>query len=396
MTAKTSKRVFASLALVLLSSGSALAADAAAFAAEVKAAAAKAGLPVTFTGAQSSGDDVVIQGISVGAGTDALALGDITFTGVEGSTAAGWTVKSVPFPDVDKTEDGGTAKITGIVLNGLQIAGTGGASKLPGGGPYFFDGAAVDSASFTQGGKEIASLSGTNITNRVTASSGAISTDFNFGDFKFDSTAVPPDEGTRTLADLGYAQISGSGLLSGSWDPKSGEISLDPLQLSVKNAGDFNISYQINGYTPAVAASLAQIQQQMASNPEGAQSSGMAMLGLASQLSLASLNISFTDASLTGKLLDYYAKQSGQPREQLVGGITGMLPGVLGIFQNPAFQTDVTTAVETFLKDPKSLTISVAPDAPVPATQIIGAAMGAPQTLPAVLHLQVTANDAAQ
>ena len=396
MTAKTSKRVIAGLGLVLFGSSSALAADATAFANQLKAGAAKASIPMNFTGAESSGDDVVIKGVSIGTGADAAAIGDITFTKVEGSAAEGWKVESIPFPDVDKTEDGATVKVTGIVVNGLQIAGTNGPSKLPGGAASFFDSAAVESASIKQGDKDVLTLTGTEITNTVAAGTGAISSEFNLGDFKFDSTAIPPDEATKTLADLGYETIGGNGLVSSSWDPKSGEISLNPFQISAAGAGDFNISFQINGYTPAVAASLQQIQEQMAANPEGAQSSGMAILGLASQLSLASVEIGFTDDALTGKLLDYYAKQSGQTRDQLVAGIVGTLPGVLGMLQNPAFQTEVTTAVETFLKDPKSLTISVDPDAPVPATQIIGAAMGAPQTLPSALHLKVTATDAAQ
>lgn len=393
MTAKTSKRVLVSVALVLLTSGSALAADATAFAERLKAVAAKSSIPMSFTSAESSGDDVLIKGIFIGTGPEAAAVGDIPFKGVQGSTASGWTVASIPVPDVKKTEGDGTAEVTGIAIDNFRIAGTDGPSKLPGEGLYFFDKAAVASTAFTRDGKDVLTLSGTDMTNTVEGD-GAISINFKLGDFKFDSTAVPQDEETKTLADLGYQQISGTGLVAGKWEPKSGELSLDPFKLSVANAGDFNIAYQINGYTPAVAASLQKIQEEMAANPEGAQSSGMAMLGLASQLSIAKLDIGFTDASLTGKLLDYYAKQGGQTRDQLIDGITGTLPGVLGALQNPAFQTEVTTAVETFLKDPKSIRISVDPTSPVPATQIIGAAMGAPQTLPSVLQLKVRANEA--
>ncbi len=35
------------------------------------------------------------------------------------------------------------------------------------------------------------------------------------------------------------------------------------------------------------------------------------------------------------------------------------------------------------------MTLTIAPPAPVPATQILGAAMGAPQTLPQILNLTV-------
>ena len=132
----------------------------------------------------------------------------------------------------------------------------------------------------------------------------------------------------------------------------------------------------------------------MAANPAESSNSGMAILGLASQLSLASTEIGYSDAGFTNKLLDYYAKQSNITRDQLVQGLVAQVGPMLAMLQNPEFQTEVSTAVETFLKDPQSLTIAVAPDAPIPATQIMGAAMGAPQTLPKVLALSVTANDA--
>ena len=46
----------------------------------------------------------------------------------------------------------------------------------------------------------------------------------------------------------------------------------------------------------------------------------------------------------------------------------------------------------TFLNDPQALSITIAPENPIAATQIMGAAMGAPQTLPKVLSLTVDAN----
>ena len=69
-----------------------------------------------------------------------------------------------------------------------------------------------------------------------------------------------------------------------------------------------------------------------------------------------------------------------------------MLPSMLTYIQNPAFQTKVQDAVSAYLTNPENLSIVVAPQTPVPATQVIGAAMGAPQTLPEVLKLDITAN----
>ena len=392
MIAPNSKRLVASLALLLAGSTSVLAADAQAFADRLKAVAAKTGAPVSFAGAESEGDNVVLKGVTLGAGPDAANVGDITFENVSGSDADGWKVERVPFEDFKKTEANKEASITGMVIEGLQIAGTGADSKLPGEAQYFFDSASIEAVKVTEGGKDLFSLSGTDITNSVTAGSGEVASSFTLGDFAIDFAALPADDTTKAMQDVGYPKLSGNGSMDSTWDPKTGELSLDPFELNVEDAGKLSFAFQLNGYTAAFSKSLQQIQEQMAADPKGAENSGMAIIGLVSQLSIASMQLDFTDDSLTNKLLDYYAKQGGQTKEQLIDGITGMMPAVLASLQNPDFQTEVTTAVGTFLKDPKSLTISVDPDAPVAATQIIGAAMGAPQTLPTVLSLSVTAN----
>jgi hypothetical protein len=391
MIARTSQRLVASLALVLLGSTSVLAADAQAFGDRLKAMAAKSGAPVSFSSAAADGDNVILKGLTLGAGTEAANVGDITFENVTGSNAEGWKVERVPFADFKKSQGGKEAAVTGMVIEGLQIAGEG-ASTLPGEAQYFFDSAAIEAVKITEGGKDLFTLGGTDITNTVESGSGEISSNFTLGDFALDFAALPADESTKTMTELGYPQLSGSGTMMSSWNPKSGELSLDPFELTLKDAGKLSFAFQLNGYTTAFSKSLQQIQEQMAADPAGAENSGMAIIGLVSQLSIASMQIDFTDDSLTGNLLDYYAKQSGQTRDQLIDGLTGMLPGVLASLQNPEFQTEVTEAVTAFLKDPKSLTVSVDPDAPVAATQIIGAAMGAPQTLPSVLSLSVVAN----
>ena len=130
----------------------------------------------------------------------------------------------------------------------------------------------------------------------------------------------------------------------------------------------------------------------MAANPEGSDSTGMAMLGLISQLYLNNARLAITDNSLTNKLLDHYAQRNGQTRDQLVQQLQAMLPSMLAYIQNPAFQTKVQEAVSAYLTNPENLSIVVAPQTPVPATQVMGAAMGAPQTLPEVLNLDITAN----
>ena len=59
----------------------------------------------------------------------------------------------------------------------------------------------------------------------------------------------------------------------------------------------------------------------------------------------------------------------------------------------PELQNAVATAVSAYLDDPKSFTVSAKPSAPVAFPMIMGAAMGAPNTIPQMLGVKVTAND---
>ena len=69
------------------------------------------------------------------------------------------------------------------------------------------------------------------------------------------------------------------------------------------------------------------------------------------------------------------------------------MPMFLMRLQNPDFATKTANAAGAYLDDPRSLTVTVAPANPVPFAQIMGAAMSAPNTIPDVLGVAVTAND---
>jgi hypothetical protein len=387
----TSPRLLAGLAVLLLGSTSAMAADAQAFANRLKTLATAQGLPMAFTGAEESGDNVVVKGVTVGTGADASAPVDVTFEGVTGSDAEGWSVTRIPVADIDKTEGAKKFVLTGAEIAGFKIAGTSGPSTLPGLSDFFFESAKVGGIKVEHGGDEVLSVSDVSLVN-TPEDGGGLATEGKVGAIAADFTKGEPDETAKAIAAFGYPQLNGTGSFSAAWNPKTGELSLEPLTVSVDDLGKLDLSYQVNGYTPAFIASLREVQKQMTANPENGNSS-MAILGLMSQLSLASTVIEYEDDSFANKMLDYQAKQAGTTRDALIAGIVGQVGPMLQMLQNPEFQAEVTTAVETFLKDPQSLRIAIEPDAPIPATQIMGAAMGAPQTLPSVLQLSVTANE---
>ncbi|KQT88427.1 hypothetical protein [Aurantimonas sp. Leaf443] len=380
--------------LVLLSSASALAVDAQAFGDRLKAIAGNAGVTLAYDSAEAQGETVVLKGLSLEGNTE-QKIAQATFEGVTGSASEGFLVERVPIQNIDEMSEGSRVQATGMVLEGLRIAGTD-TTKTPVpallASDFFFDKLELGSMSVERDGRRILSVSDATVENEVGADS-ALSTDFDVASFDVDFSGDPA-AGPTAMRDIGYSSLKGALNGAANWEPKGGTLTLEPFKLDVENAGSLSFTYAISGYTPAFITSLRQMQQQMAANPQNSQGAGMAMLGLISQLYIDKADITYVDDSLTGKLLDYYAKQNGQTRDQLVEALKGMVPAVLASLQNPEFQTKVTSAVSAFLDAPESLSVSIAPERPIPATQVMGAAMGAPQTLPAVLALDVTANEA--
>ena len=110
-------------------------------------------------------------------------------------------------------------------------------------------------------------------------------------------------------------------------------------------------------------------------------------------LSLEKARIRWTDASLTTRLLDAKAKEQGTDRATFAKQLKLMVPMLTSAIGNKPFEQKITAAVGAYLDAPKSLTVKATPAAPLPLSQIMGAAMMAPQSLPTVLSADVTAND---
>ena len=161
----------------------------------------------------------------------------------------------------------------------------------------------------------------------------------------------------------------------------------------IDDAAVLKMSFDISGYTPQFVSALQDMQKQMSEGKVDQQAQGLAMLGLMQQLTFNGMQIRIEDASLTGKLLDFFGKQQGADGNAMAQQLKGMMPFMLGQLGNPEFAANVSSAVGTYLDNPKSLTITAAPASPVPAAQIMAAGMSAPQTIPDVLGVVVTAND---
>ncbi|WP_425087271.1 hypothetical protein [Stappia sp.] len=189
------------------------------------------------------------------------------------------------------------------------------------------------------------------------------------------------DEERKALSDLGYESLTLSFQMEADWKPDTGELAIDRLTLSGENAGTLNAALRINGLTREVLEQL-----------DAAQDSPEQAMGLMQGLLVESVSLRIDNDSIVDRVLENQAKEAGATREVFVEQLTGALPFMLSMLNNAEFQAKVAGAATAFLKDPKSLSASAMPAAPVPFAQILGTAMMAPQSLPDILGVTITAN----
>jgi hypothetical protein len=194
-----------------------------------------------------------------------------------------------------------------------------------------------------------------------------------------DVAASPDDPTGGQLKALGYDRLRMNLYVGGTWDDAAATMSLDEFSIDADDVGSLTLTGVFGGFTPDVVAELQKTEPSMEAM---------------SKVTVNEAALSFSDASITGKLLDMQAKQMGADRAAFVEQITAALPLMLSAIGNPGFQEKLAGAASAFLKDPKNITLSIAPANPVDVMTLIMTGQTAPQTLPDLLGAEVSANEA--
>lgn len=190
------------------------------------------------------------------------------------------------------------------------------------------------------------------------------------------------DDSMKDLAELGYAKISLDVGFAGTWDDKTGRVVVDQMTIGGADMGSLKIAFAMGGFTPEVMKAMKEAEADQAKQME-----------LLQGLSVERLSLRWDDASLTKRVIDMQAKRQGVPSDAYVQQLNALTPMLLSSLGNKDFEKKVAGAAGAFLKAPKSLTISAAPGKPMSVSEIMGAAMMSPQSLPKVLGADVKAND---
>lgn len=388
------RTLLAGAALATLASP-AFALDGADLMAKLNATYATSGVSISSTNVGVDGSTVTLEGAELTAtGSDApVKLGTITMDGVEEDGDGGYTIETVSFEDINVTEKETTVTAEDLAITGVSIPGEVVAGTLE--SLMMYESASSGPVSVSANGKEMFSMSGMEANMTRMDDDAGLEFNATMSDLKADLTSVEDPKAKETLDKLALHSLEGKVSMSGSWELASGKLTVDEYAFDFKDIGRLNLSLAFSGYTLDFLKSMQETLKAAESNPnkeEANAAMGMSMMGLVQQLTFNNASISFEDASITKKLLDYAGGEQGVTGDQMAQSLKGLVPLMIAQLNMPDLQNQISAAVNTYLDDPKSIRISAEPKEPVPFPMIMGAAMGAPQTIPQVLGVSVTAN----
>ncbi|MDH7785113.1 hypothetical protein QBD01_001113 [Ochrobactrum sp. 19YEA23] len=391
---KPAARIFAaSTALSLIFGSVAMAADANAVAERLKALYAKQGGELSFANVKADGSNIVLEGTKVKLATLSpkdVEIGDVTLEDVQDAPDGGFTIGQVAVPDLTLDSTDGKndqASIKGMSMLNLHIPSE--SAKGPLDSMILYDKMKIDELAFGKPGTDGATVKGVDVSldtsnkaDKIGYTASVASIDATFG-----------KEGQNPLEPLGMKSLQAAVNMKGQWSPKSGDATLDQMEVDAQDLGKINITGSLGGYDLAFVEAVQKTQEAMTKSDADKDAAGLAILGLAEQLNLKNLTIRFDDASLTEKLLTYYAKQQGSDAKALGEQLKMMVPLMATQLKNPDFAQQLKAASDKYFTDPKSLTLSAAPDQPVTFASIVATASLDPTKIIQLLKVGVDANN---
>lgn len=200
------------------------------------------------------------------------------------------------------------------------------------------------------------------------------------GDFTFTSLSLPvgllTDETlVSELTAMGYETLDLSGGMTLTYDAAKGDLRLEDLTLKATDMGVVSGDFQVGD----LPLSLVEKPDEIEARLNGA--------------TLVSASITYGNGGIVEKAFDAQAKKMDQDGEKLRQNTAGALPLMLNFLEDPKLQAQFEGPIADFLKDPKSITLTVAPQKPVPFAELEKVNTDKPNDLIRVLNVGLTANE---
>jgi len=396
--------LFAAIA-VLATSPAAFALDPEAFVSRMEALLTSYGLAVDLGPATLKGDKVRVEGFTGRILSDpeskTLTVSmPVTFSAVQEVGGGSYHVGEMLLPDVayadgDTRINVGKIRFTDLIVPGGTPASPVDLVRSMGG---FSAGPMV----FSTAGAEVIRVDTITSANSFQPEQSApdlqsVGSTFTLAGLHVDLTTLPRGEGDAIVQALGLMQLDGQFTETVDWALTNGDLSVSEFALDIANQGRLEMNFALSGYTLSLLNSIYQASEQLnAINPEtdpdkhaaAQQALGMSILA---QLSVKSFALRYEDHSFANKLLNVMAAGKGTT-EDMRQGLKTMAQEWLTGLNSPEISRLASGPISSFLDNPQSFSVSVAPTRPLSFIELVGLAQ-VPGLLLQNLQLQITAND---
>jgi hypothetical protein len=353
------------------------------------------GLGLVAGSVSADGDTVTLRDSRFELGNDQgnLQLGTIELEGVTEENG-GYQIDTITFQNIDTAREKTAITVSDMFLNGVRVPASAEGDTMD--AILTYDKAHMGPMAVSVDGKPAITIASGDVTTAIEEDKTSFGFDVKVNGIKGDPALLAEPQTAQTLAGMGITSLDGTISMVGSWDMKPGTLALQEYVLDFADIGRLDTSLSFSGYNLDFIRSANETASALEANPnkeEAQQAASLAMLGLFQRLTFNSAQIRFDDDGVTKRALDYAGKERNTTGEQIAQLLKAMTPLFLAQYNMPDLQNMLSAAMNTYLDDPKSLTITAQPPKAVPFPMIMGAAMGAPNTLPKVLGVTVTAND---
>jgi len=347
--------------------------DARAVADSLAAAAAGTGrVKATYDDATVSGETITISGFKViRSDANTITIPSVIVTGAAMRTPGGFTATSIAF-------DGGTAKRGEDIVTWktamVEDAVVPSAEEIKSEtdfrpfGKLVVSGLTIAESNLAKpvAAEEIRVVMDNDVDGYPTAFAAQI-TGIQFG---VEVLAGRPQE--KAIVDaLGYESFNVNVNVAGAFDRQSETMTLETFAINTAGVGTVTITARLSGMSPGkIAATRLDAEAR-------------------SDAKLESLQIRFDNAGVVERALDMHAALIWGSRADAVAQVNAALPLVLHFIGNDAFQAKVATAVQAFLANPQSISLSARPTEPVSLEQILKTNRA---SLPDLLSADVSTN----
>jgi hypothetical protein len=349
---------------------------------------ASLGFVLKVMGAESQGANVMLKGVTFnikGETKPDQVLGDVLLEGVT-EADSGYKVAVIAAPP-NKVVDGSLEiDFGGVKVSNLTIASADEADPVK--AISMYEKIEFGPVTFTDSGVKAVSMDGAMLSLSPYAAGQTVNTTITIPNIVWNLETVKDAAAQEFFASAGYKEFAAALDVQGSWNPVDGRMVISQEAITVKDVGKLNFTTDLSGYTTQFMKSIQDMTKSAAGQTEA--QNGAQVMGLLQSLTLNTMSLRFDDASITGKVLDFASKKTGQPRESLVAQVKGMAPLITMQMGDAEFTTKFSNAVSAFMDNPRSIEIKTG--AAVPFSLLMGAAMSNPMSLVQQFKLDIVAN----